>query len=704
MQKCGSKELVSEICKNNLWQKTGIECDDETFEEEISEKEIIGQECQIKEDCGRENDVCSNGKCVTLPSVIEEESEVEEINYEKSEQTTKDEEKIEEVGEDEVKEESNTEKIEEEPEQEEQTESESLTITGQAILGSIKTILTGWNVEGGSSPGPETTSNPEPENSPQTNSNPEPENPSQTNPEQNQNLENSAIQNPENYEQENKNKKEDEKNRQQKEEKDRKENDCKNRCSRECYERLIKPCVENCAWEKCGDELKCNIDEITKNCEETCNSEKNTGECEKECFEKCMKNENTWIEPEKQERKEEKGAFVVGGGCRNENAKTNAFIWFSGWGESFEQIQNLKQKYYNGGQAEWCKWELEDLQKQRAEFEKSFNYNFAVWFFEKYLANSAEDWEKSNSGIYELYWNGGVDLSRQISERMNCLGMKKIPFDYNLINFTYETEYGKIEYWEEIKTINFDDMNKKNNDSFGSSGQEIEIITPYMKVWIFPSKEFIIYETKKAMKERRFPGPEENNKETGLTEQEKEQIMQDENFMEKIKELSNKYGGSFDVVVQFKDYEKDEIVFNLYAKISEQEIIEITPMLPEEIPEQDAKIVIDFEKIYNLIQLEEKEMRGEELESPPWDKKSRQQSVKKITKEVKKIFRVIGILNSAEISTEDSKKDVNKLFRTMFKMMISGEEKNNDVGDIEDEENSEKKSIESLSGEIIYNF
>lgn len=228
--------------------------------------------------------------------------------------------------------------------------------------------------------------------------------------------------------------------------------------------------------------------------------------------------------------------------------KTEAFIYFDGWGEPFNQLQPIKQKYYSwGGDTDWCKNDLENLKKQRKEFESGFNNEFVAWFFEKYLANTAEDWEQHISGIFELYWRD-VDMSRETAFRMDCAGVDKLS-DYNLINAKYESEFGSMEFWEEVKSVKLRGMNR-----------EIEVISPYMKIWIFPPKSFIIYEMKKAMKEHEFPGPSENKmereKEEGMTAEEKNKIRQDKGFMDKIKEVSGKYEGSMDVVIQFKDYEK----------------------------------------------------------------------------------------------------------------------------------------------------
>jgi len=46
--------------------------------------------------------------------------------------------------------------------------------------------------------------------------------------------------------------------------------------------------------------------------------------------------------------------FNVGGSCRTVQGKTEAFIWFGGWGDPFDDIERLKHKYYSGGEADWC--------------------------------------------------------------------------------------------------------------------------------------------------------------------------------------------------------------------------------------------------------------------------------------------------------------------------------------------------------------
>ena len=62
-------------------------------------------------------------------------------------------------------------------------------------------------------------------------------------------------------------------------------------------------------------------------------------------------NDLDWKFENKEEFKEQLGGFEAGGNCRTEKGKTNGFIWFGGWGDPFERLQPLKNKYYSGGNA-----------------------------------------------------------------------------------------------------------------------------------------------------------------------------------------------------------------------------------------------------------------------------------------------------------------------------------------------------------------
>ncbi len=738
IMQCLDKELISEICSNGLWKKIDSSCEgssEEIIREEIVTEEIIGDDCTTINDCGGQNDVCSNGRCVAIPQSIEIINEareepmqkINEGNIENSEnnieETTTEFEQANQETETGVESESqNSEEqtIQETGEESEvqnqgsevQNQGSESTVTGGIIFNFIRGI---GKITGGVITGFISEEEGNIENSEETNSQSENEvknivveESSSEGSDVSENIvsgnENTEVknENPEMNKEEFVEKKDFENDNgerdNEREEENRKE-DCESRCSRECYDMKIRPCVEKCVKEKCGDNWDCNVDDVTKECESNCKSEIDVKTCEDTCQDKCLKGENTWEEPEREKQKEEKGVFTAGGGCRVSQGQSEGFIWFGGWGEPFDEVQPLKQKYYNGGQADWCKWDFENLKKQRTEFETSFNQEFVTWFFEKYMASSAEDWEQHVSGIFELYWRD-VDISRELSNRMNCLGKKELDFEPNLINVNYETDYGKVEFWEELKIVKMPELD-----------EEVEVITPYMKIWIFPPKEFIKYELKKSMENHEFPGSPEDKMERknqeGPTEEEKKMLKQDEKFMKKIKEISEKYEGNFEGVVQFKDYESNEIIFNLYIQVNENDIFTMEPMLPEEIKEKDATIEIDFAPIYDMIYETEKDMRGAKIESPPWDNKGLQpvEKIKEIKNGIEMYFKVRKIMNSAKVYPEEAQEDVDLLFKTFFKMMMQeGDNKDGNQENIEEEgENTDGKNKEFLSttGEAI---
>ncbi len=691
------EELVNSICNSGVWNDLDAEClsagtsenvSGGTSENEIIEElkgEVLDNECSVKEDCGNADDVCSNGNCVTLPEAVKiEESEISETP-----ETIPEEPPSEEPPEEEISGESQD-TTQEEPETISEETPEEPPVTGSVILGFFEKTLskfiltiTGFEVGGGEGVivdiPPEEGNNVVVVTEPPSEGEQPPTGENQENFEVNQQEDNS----------------------QEEREDERRENECDEQCNRMCYDSKVRPCVENCIREVCGNELDCNIDDETKSCEQKCKEENNIEDCIDDCSPKCLEGKEEWwkefeFKPEENQQKMEKGVFQVGGGCRTSQGKTEAFIWFGGWGDPFERIEPLKQKYYSGGQTEWCKSDLENLKKQREEFEKGFNQEFVNWFFEDYLANSAEDWEQHVSGIFEVYWKN-VDNLRETANRMGCLGITEFPAT-NLISVQYESEYGKIEFWEELKTVKMPELDNK----------EMTIVSPYMKFWIFPPKKFIEYEMKKAMTSGEFPGTPEDKRERknqeGLTEEEKQSIKQNEAFMNKIKKISEKYDGNLNLVVQIKDFETNEVVFNLYVQVNENDIITIQPMLPENNPAEDARIEINFQEVYDLIYSIEKEMQGERTESPPWDRKSQGGGIKQMTNGIKMSFKVRGLLNSAKVYPEESESDVKDLAKTFLKMMMQSEKGGQGgEGEATTEESSDEEdawgALEENSGE-----
>ncbi len=729
---CGEDTIIISMCELGNWIQTETKCEKEVQKIEEKDKE---KECGNIGDC-KENEVCSLFQCVPIIETEEDEEEEEEkecsedYDCEDSNQCTNDfcingncihkeseeckkpeeyedlielatekpmqegEEKPDEEGEEKIIE-GGKEQIREEPKEPE--------VTGNIIFKAIGGVLKNIGITGQVT---EDETEPKEDTEPEYPSPPKSEEP----PQEDYNED-------DNWEDEERERREDEQRDRERQERKERIARCKEESEKQCEERYVEKCVGPCFWNtKCDDEdcLRETRDQCRESCRE--DNEDEIKECREDCSVTCDQDkwceidwgDNTW--------EEEKGVFGVGGSCRKSQGREEAFIWFNGWGDPFEIIQPLKNKYYETGEDEWCKNDLENYIRQRKEFEKGFNQEFIEWFFEKYMANSAEDWEQHISGIFEIYWRN-VDNQRQIAERMNCLGINDIEkvMTLKLINLSYDTEYGSVEYWEELTTVKtdkiFGDFGKKEGER-----KEMTIITPYMKIWIFPPKEFIIREMKKSMEEGELPGsPEqkmERENEDGLTEEEEERIKQDKKFMKKVKKAAEKYGGNFEVVVQLKDYETEEIVFNIFAQVNEEDILEFKPIPPEEVSNYDAKVTIDFENIYELIHISETDMKGAQIESPPWveRKKKTGETIKDITNGFKMFFKVRKIISSAEYEPKNTKKDVQSIFLSFIIMMGKNDDRGPpDEGELSEEELVELEKIkenvweskETITGEVI---
>ncbi len=689
------EEIIANICINNMWEDTGVECqgDEIGIPEETPVIEVSGNECVVKNDCGRTNDVCSNGWCVALPDVIpvEEPQVLPEEPEEPQEPETPEpsgegeEEPLEETGEGDG------------------------TVTVDYIL-SLLTPRQGFALVSAENGDDGATDPPadEPPEEPPSEEPPADEPPSEDVPPE----EGPPV--------------------------------CEGDCDDgdECTDDWCDEgsCQSAFRGDLCPDDSRADFHDdgtmpptagevsCEDNCENQCREGVEEGETKRVCFDNCVDekcrfddgrsedwegpeefregdeiwDEGEWVEQPKEEiRMEEKGVFTVGGNCRKSQQESNSFIWFGGWGDPFERIQPLKNKYYMGGQADWCKWELDNAARTRKEMENGFNQEFVEWFFDSYLANNAEDWEQSISGIFELYWKN-VDTQFKTAHVMSCLDLDEIPYDYTLINFSYETTYGMVEYWEELRTVNMPE--------FGD--EPVILISPYMKFWIFPSKEFIKYEFQKSMEDHEFPGPSEDKAERerqeGLTDEEKAEIKQDERFMETLGRIVDGYEGrNIDAVVQLKDLETDELVFNMYVQVNEEDIMKMEPMLYSEVPAEDVRIEIDFEKVYDMIETSEREMRDVHIESPPWDRRIQPvQRVKEVINGVKMYFKVRAIMNSAKIYPESAESDAKDLFNLFFKIMGKGDDRRGGPGE-EDEMGDDKApegwdSQEVITGEVVF--
>ena len=240
-----------------------------------------------------------------------------------------------------------------------------------------------------------------------------------------------------------------------------------------------------------------------------------------------------------------------------------------------------------------------------------------------------------------------MEVNKRIAEQLSCLGRTEWPKDLEPIQASYDGEFGMVEFWEEESKISQEFL-------FGESkGGDVEVLSPYMKVWVFPPKEFVKEEFITSMEKGEMPGPsEEKAKGPGLTKEQINQIRNDPGAMERVRELSERFGGEARFKVFFVDGE--EKVGEVLVVINEEDIGIIDPGFDTSNEELDGKMFIDFDFMYEFIAFEEKENSGTRVESPPWE--GRRGGIIEVVKNVKNeaatISKGIGGLRSGKIRTE----------------------------------------------------
>jgi len=378
-----------------------------------------------------------------------------------------------------------------------------------------------------------------------------------------------------------------------------------------------------CNEERGGCECKQGFHDCDGDWETGCEAKEKCEECDTDddCAEdRCTGNDNSIVKfacVEENPYIEEKVIIAFSGGCNiRATGKTESYLNFDFWGRDADELNELRHSVESGPGSGWCEREIDGLKKQREEMKNSLDQEFLEWFFEDYAASSPAEWEKHISGIYAIYWRF-VDNARQLHKLSFCLEDSEL--DIDLIDIEYKSEYiGELHYWEEITKLDGND-----------------IITPYMQIWVFPTREFIKQEFITAMQEGRMPGPEGEGAED-LSPKEIAEAQNDESLMNKINKLSDKYGGSADFLIEVQD--EDETIFRALMSINPDVIVRLE-VINQDNPynqEPDVNVVVDFDFLYNTIKSFEEEAH---LESPPWAKKPGR-PIKKIVNAGKIITRV----------------------------------------------------------------
>lgn len=305
---------------------------------------------------------------------------------------------------------------------------------------------------------------------------------------------------------------------------------------------------------------------------------------------------------------ETRGEARIRGNCESD---PTGMVWggvnFDVGGQPYEEIGRMKSGAEAQLGGDWCEWELENLVKERAELQASMNDELLKWFFEDYVMQEPAKWEEHIGGIWDIYWSF-VENSRRTSEMLSCGGKEAVlPESFRSVRAKYDSEYGSVEFWEE----------KKTTDMFG---KKVEIMSPYMKIWVFPPKQFIKDEMIKAMKEGRMPGPEGEKAKQGPSPEEVREAKSHPEVMSVVNGISNRFGGDLQVLFTVRD-EGQEDVFKILFEVNPDIIASVNPVYEYE-GTPDVTLTTNFDFMYNMISRAEKDIRGARTEVPPWEGKS----------------------------------------------------------------------------------
>ncbi len=383
-------------------------------------------------------------------------------------------------------------------------------------------------------------------------------------------------------------------------------------------------------------------------CESTseCDGCKSSDECAKpRCAEHdnilyefaCVKSE-PWVE--------ERGMFMFTGGCEESSTETWPHVHFNFWGEPFDQLRPKYEQKRHQNEQDWCEREFELFKKQRKEIEKSINEEFMNWFFNIYVRKDSEKWTSHIGGIFDTYWMI-VDNTREVVRTLQCMGEDEWPKEFEPINIEFESDFGYVKLWEEEKHI-------KEFDKIDT------ILSPYMQIWIFPPKDLFRFEIEKAYKLKKFPGPPDEEG-PGPTPEEIEEIRNNPVIREEFRKILDEFDGSIKVLLQIED--NDEIIYKALATLDDEVIFDLK--VGEDITltedETDITMTIDLEWLYEMVSTSEKDMRGEELESPPWDRKPRMGAFKQMAGNIKMGSKFVGGLTTGKVKV----KPMGKAFKLM---------------------------------------
>jgi hypothetical protein len=333
-----------------------------------------------------------------------------------------------------------------------------------------------------------------------------------------------------------------------------------------CYD-VCKPkevCNNNC-WQDCQDEQVCeDVCETRQNCRQEC-----------EDIETCEEYPD--------------GELRIQGVCGKDhmgNEFTDIYINANGPGlDYFNELNNMD----SGDKG--CEQQVDGLVELRKALQKDIDNDFARWYFEEFIGN---DPEKVVGGdglrrVLRMLTNN----EEQISENLFCKHQDEIkwPAGFEQIELEYMNDHVNLEVWEKMIPVEWNPVKHWT--------------TLYKYAWV-PDKELVKKLIDFQLTKKNSFGPDAK---------EIADIKADEGKMEVINRLANKYGGSFDVMIELVDAEDNSIVAKKYMKINPDVAVKIDDDMPEK---EDISITIDYDVLYNFITYMNLKVEGDRIEGPHW--------------------------------------------------------------------------------------
>ncbi len=325
--------------------------------------------------------------------------------------------------------------------------------------------------------------------------------------------------------------------------------------------------------------------------------------------------------------------FEMGGNCgKKTSGEFHGGIWFNGWGQEFEKFNEFRQQSDLQLNNSWCEKELKDAVQERIELQNSLNNDFSSWFFSELVEKNPNQFRFHGESIRFVY-ESFLQNTDKIARNLNCLGKTEWPSEAQLLSFEFESSNGKVRFFEKFSETTFfsEGKNKKLN-----------VLSPYMKTWFFPSKE----EFKKMIAEefkREIKGP---------TPEDIELMRQVPEVVGLVNRISDRFGGQARIAIKIAD--KEELVSGMLFTVDKEKLIQVKAI--DETTSLDnlsVTVLVEFDYFYNLLSTIIKEVEGEQEIKPYWEEEGfRPPSFNDVSIPIKMFTQIILGIFTGQVKVE----------------------------------------------------